>query len=228
MNKENREFEWRRVPGMVADGTRELLKAGLGVVDVLEHQGERLFDALSGDRAALVDDLQTRGSRAIDEMQVEANRVFRDLVERGERLQEEGGKRIGEAVKGLSDRPKEMAEAVEHTVERAVGATLRRLDVPTRHEVERLTHRVERLTEQVERLASRLAGGEGAAETILEVVAVGETWCLRDLATGEILFEAGTKAEAVKTGRDRAHGAAPSELRILKQDGTVQDTSRYA
>lgn len=228
MKEEENGFEWRRVPGMLADGTRVLFKAGLGVMERIEKQGERIVESLSGDRGELVEELQEKGSKAIDDMQAEANRVFRDLVDRGEQLQEEGGRRIGQAVKGLSERPKELAEAVEHTVERAVGATLRRLDVPTRREVERLTQRVARLTEQVERLASRLAGGEEVADTVLEVVPLGDAWCVRNLATGEILVEAETKAEAVRSGRERAHGMAPSELRILKQDGSVQDTAHYA
>ena len=228
MKEQESGFDWRRVPGLVADGTRDLLKAGLGVVEVMEQRGEKLVEKLRGDRSALVEEMQERGSKAIDDMQFEANRVFRELVERGEKLQEEGSRRFGEAVKDMADRPREMVGAAERTVEKAVAATLHRLDVPTRHEVERLTKRVEKLTAQVERLAARLAGEDAAAETILEVVPIGDNWCVRVLETGEILFEADTKAEAVRMGRERAHAVTPSELRILKQDGTVQDTSRYA
>jgi len=228
MKEEEPGFDWRRVPGLVAEGTRDLLKAGLGVVEVMEQRGEQLVGKLRGDRAALVEEMQERGSKAIDDMQFEANRVFRELVERGEKLQEEGSRRFGDAVKGMAERPKEVVDAAERTVGKAVAATMRRLDVPTRHEVERLTKRVEKLTSQVERLAARLAGRDAAEETILEVVPIGDNWCVRVLETGDILFEADTKAEAVKTGRERAHAAAPSELRILKQDGSVQDTARYA
>lgn len=228
MTETNRDFEWRAVPGMVAERTRDLLKAGLGMVDVVEKQGERLVDALGSDRAAMVEDLQARGSRAIDDLQTEANRIFQGLVDRGEKLQKAGERRVEETVRTLSDRPRELLQTIEKTVEKAVGATMHRLDVPTRTEVERLSRRVERLTHEVERLASRMRADAEIGPVVFEVVAVQDAWMVRNVGTGQVVAEAGTKAEAVRVGREQAHAAAPAELRILKQDGTVQDTAHYA
>lgn len=224
--KDKKNFDWRSVPDEVAARTRELWSASLGLAQAVEQKGEEWYGALTGDRAALVERWQAEGTKVVDDLQLQANRVFDDLVKRGETLQEHGRRAVENASRRVAAGPKAVAEEVTHTAEQAVRSVLARMDVPTRSELGRLSDRVERLTREVHRLAVRLAG-EPEGPGVLEVASMDGAWVVRDVRTGEVRFKASTKAEAVREGRERARAESPSELHILKLDGSIQDVSHY-
>lgn len=228
MTEETHRIDWQKLSDDLSKRTHDLWTASLGVVAAVEEQGERIYRAVRKDRGSLVEEMQDRSTKALDGLQTEANRVFDGLVARGEKLQTDSMHFVEGAARDLAAKPKAVAHDLELALEKAVAAVLHRLDVPSRKELERLSDRVERLTSEVTRLAARLAG-EVPAETpaLIEVASDGTVWTVRDMGTGQILDTADTKGEAVRLGRDRAHAMAPSQLRILKLDGSVQDTNHY-
>lgn len=227
MKDEPKPMDWKHLPEDLGRRTRELWSASLGFAAAAEERGEELLRALRGDRSALVDEWQARSTRALDDLQKEANKAFDGLVHRGERLQEDSLRFVEQTAKDLSAGPRAVARDVEKAVDRAVGAALHRLDVPSRKDLERLADRVERLTREVTRLAARMEGVPNEAPHVFEVASEGDGWVVREAGTAAVLDRAGNKGEAVRLARERARASAPSELRILRLDGSVQDVNHY-
>ena len=114
------------------------------------------------DTQKLYDDVMTSahkiwlaGLGALAKAEQEGTKVFHNLVEAGEDFEARGKKRF-KLVKGKVDEAREMAgetfDKLGDTFDDKVAGAVRRLGVPNRSEIQRLTKRVEELTAKVDRL----------------------------------------------------------------------------
>ena len=111
------------------------------------------------------------GLGALATAEEEGGKLFNNLVKKGEGFEERGKKAVREASEKVSGRVEEVRDRAESTIERMgdtfdekVGNTLKRLGVPTREEIQKLTKRVEELTAKVDQLkpARRAAASKKA------------------------------------------------------------------
>jgi len=144
-------------------------------------------------------------------------------VQRGEKLEERGKARWDELKSDVSTRQEKVAEKVETTVYDPMVEALRKLGVPTRAEVHKLSTQVESLAERVGLLIDRL---ERAQVAVYSVSAREEGWGVEKKGTGTVSLHA-TKDEALEAARAVAGENRPAELVVHRKDGTVQDTVVY-
>lgn len=191
-----------KLPKEIADGVttrgREAWLAGLGALAMAEDQGTALYDSLV--------------------------KQGETLVKRGEKMEKRGRTRFEELKKDLGARQDAVVERVETSVYDPMAEALRRLGVPTRAEVHRLTGQVEGLAERVKALVERM---ERAQVTVYSVVARDEGWAVEKKGAGRAVSLHPTKDEALESARALAGENRPSELVVHRKDGTVQDTVVY-
>ncbi|MDB4950590.1 MAG: polyhydroxyalkanoate granule-associated protein PhaF [Gemmatimonadetes bacterium] len=204
----------RNVAGKVVSLPRELAKdvsargrdvwlAGLGALATVEQEGASLFGSLV-----------KQGEK---------------LVERGEGVEKAGMVKIDEIKDDLEARRSEVAAKVETNVYEPLVDALRKLGVPTREEIRGLSGRVEALTSRVETLI-RLVDAEvveSPARAVYTVEAREEGWAVVKAGSERAESRHPNKDEAVEAARTLAGGHKPSQLVILRKDGTVQDTVTY-
>lgn len=137
-----------KLPREIADGVttrgRDVWLAGLGALATVETESASLFQTLV-----------KQGEK---------------LVERGEEMEQRGKVRIDELKTTVDARREEAVEKVESTVVDPMVEALKKLGVPTRGEVQKLSAQVESLTERVNLLLARLEAEPAAEEPIIEVV----------------------------------------------------------
>lgn len=196
-----------------------------------------------------VGDVFAAGIGALERAQKKGAEGFDTLVSRGERVAQDGSDAVRAAIRDVeaaADRVtgrtrstvEGAANAVTAPVERAVEAALAALGVPTRAEVVALREQVDALQA---RLADLRAGGatsssvsstseEARPEAEAAVYRVGphpNGWAVRKGDAERALSVHATKQEAVKAGRERARGQAPSRLVVLRADGTEASATDY-
>jgi poly(hydroxyalkanoate) granule-associated protein len=220
MSKEKETFRLGNLPGELIERGRDLWLAGLGAVATVEKEGSELIETL-----------EKQGDRILSDLQKEANAFFKDLVKRGEQTEKKGRKRLTAVVGEVEERQKEVTGKLESLVSETVEATLGRLDIPTRREVQTLTKKVDALMKQVDALTALMQGrGETEAEkawTVYLVKALDEGWAVLREGEDRPLSVHETKVEAVDAARERAKAQEPSKLVIYRKDGSVQDTNTY-
>lgn len=191
-----------KLPKEIADGVttrgREVWLAGLGALATAEDQGTAFY-------GSLVKQGET-------------------LVRRGEGLEKRGRARWDELKKDVGERQEVVAEKVESTVVDPMVEALRKLGVPTRAEVHKLTAQVEALAERVTGLITRL---ERAQVAVYSVVAREEGWAVEKQGAERAVSVHATKDEALEAARALAGNHRPAELVVHRKDGTVQDTVVY-
>jgi hypothetical protein len=101
---------------------------------------------------------------------------------------------------------------------------LKKLGVPTRAEVGRLSSQVESLAERVNLLITRL---ERAQVAVYSVVAREDGWAVEKQGAERAVSLHATKDEALDAARAVVANHKPSELVIHRKDGSVQDTVVY-
>lgn len=108
------------------DSAHKIWLAGLGALSVAESEGTKLFNRLVKEGEGF----ETRGKKEL--------------------------KKVQDKVEGKVDEAREAAtstwDRLGEELDDRVGAALKRLGVPSRHEIQRLTQRVEELTEKVDGL----------------------------------------------------------------------------
>jgi poly(hydroxyalkanoate) granule-associated protein len=208
-------------PAGLAENAREVWMAGIGALSTVEEMGAGLFQ---------------------------------QLVQKGEHWEEESRKKLtaatkqaGAAVEGarstagsIGQKPLAWTSAVEAQVERlveeSIEGVLHRMNVPTHDEVKDLIERVTTLSAKVDTLSARLklekaeraaAPADAVSTTVLHVVPHDEGWAVEKEGASRASSVHATKAEAVKTGRERAKAGTSGRLVIHRQDGTVQDSFSY-
>jgi poly(hydroxyalkanoate) granule-associated protein len=191
-----------KLPKEIADtlGTRgrEVWLAGLGALATVEEQGTALYDQLV-----------KQGSQ---------------LVERGESMEQRGMAKLDELKGDVNARREAVAGRVETTVVDPMVDALRKLGVPTRAEVSKLSSQVESLAERVNLLITRL---ERAQVAVYSVVARGDGWAVEKEGAERTVSLHPTKDEALEAARAVAANHKPSELVVHRKDGSVQDTVVY-
>lgn len=137
-----------KLPREIADGVttrgRDVWLAGLGALATVETEGASLFQTLV-----------KQGEK---------------LVERGEEMEQRGKARVEELKTTVEARREEAVEKVESTVVDPMVEALKKLGVPTRGEVQKLSAQVESLTERVNLLLAKLEAEPAAEEPMIEVV----------------------------------------------------------
>lgn len=134
----------REIAGGVATRGRDVWLAGLGALATVETEGAALFQGLV--------------------------RQGETLVARGEEMEKRGKARFDELKAEASEKREEVTEKVETTVVDPVVDALKKLGVPTRGEVQKLSAQVESLTERVNLLLAKLEVEAPAEEPVIEVV----------------------------------------------------------
>jgi poly(hydroxyalkanoate) granule-associated protein len=99
------------------------------------------------------------GLGALSMAEEEGGKLFKSLVERGETLESRGKKQVKKVQEKLGDRVDQARDKAgstwsrfEELVDEKVAATLQKVGVPARDEIQRLTERVEQLTRKVDQL----------------------------------------------------------------------------
>jgi poly(hydroxyalkanoate) granule-associated protein len=191
-----------KLPKEIADGMttrgRDVWLAGLGALATAEEQGVSFYQGLV--------------------------KQGETLVARGEKLEARGKARLDDLKDEVETRREAVADRVETTVVDPMVDALRRLGVPTRAEVQKLSTQVESLTERVNLLIAKL---DRAQVAIYSVVAREEGWAVEKQGQERAVSLHPTKDEALEAARAAASEHRPSELVVHRKDGTVQDTLVY-
>ena len=99
------------------------------------------------------------GLGALATAEEEGEKLFKTLVERGEAFESRGKKQVKSVKEKLGDRVDQARDKAgmtwtkfEEMVDDKVAATLQKIGVPARDEIQRLTKRVEELTKKVDQI----------------------------------------------------------------------------
>lgn len=191
-----------KLPKEIADGVttrgRDVWLAGLGALATAEQEGTALYDRLV--------------------------KQGETLVRRGEKMEKRGLERFEALKDEVETRREEAMEKVETTVYDPMVDALRKLGVPTRAEVNKLSAQVESLTERVNLLIARL---ERAQVSVYSVTAREDGWAVEKQGAERAVSVHPTKDEALERARALAAEHKPSELVVHRKDGSVQDTFVY-
>jgi poly(hydroxyalkanoate) granule-associated protein len=193
----------REIAKDVSTRGRDVWLAGLGALATVEQEGTSLFGTLV-----------KQGEK---------------LVERGEKVEKRGKEKVEELRGDLETRRGEVVQKVETNVYEPVMEALKRFGVPTREEVRELTGKVDALTRRVETLIGMVDAEVVAApaRAMFTVEAREEGWAVVKAGSEGAETRHPNKDEAVEHARGLAAAARPSQLVILRKDGTVQDTVTY-
>ena len=188
----------REIAGTVTTRGRDVWLAGLGALATVEEQGTALYDSLV-----------KQGSQ---------------LVERGETVEAKGKTRLDELKTDVQARGGAVVEKVETTVTDPMVDALRKLGVPTRGEVQKLSTQVESLTERVNLLIAKLERSHG---TTYSVTFRNGKWAIEKSGVSKPVSTHATEAEALEAARLLAADNRPCEVVIHREDGSVQNTVVY-
>ncbi|HET7231319.1 MAG TPA: phasin family protein [Longimicrobium sp.] len=188
----------KEIAGTVTTRGREVWLAGLGALATAEEQGTALYDTLVKQGA--------------------------QLVERGETVEQKGKTRLDELKTDVQARGGAVVEKVETTVTDPMAEALRKLGVPTRGEVQKLSGQVESLTERVNLLIAKLERSHG---TTFSVTFRNNRWAVEKSGVSKPVSTHATEAEALEAARLLAAENRPSELVLHREDGSVQNTTVY-
>lgn len=191
---------------------------------------------LAKDAADRGRDVWLAGLGALATAEEEGTTLFQTLVRRGEKMEARGKERIESVRTDLTTRQRELSDRVTGSVDDVVETTveplitaLKRFGVPTRTEVQELSANVDALAKRVNALIQKLEKQPAAAPVppVYTVSSVAEGWVVEQDGLGAPLSVHPTKDEAVERARVLANDHAPSQLVVLRKDGTVQDTYSY-
>lgn len=125
----------------VTGAAREFFFAGLGVVALLQEEAEKTIDRLihEGERVERGRP-KTLTAQAVQEAEGEAAEVRAEV------------EKAGQKVRAASEKAEAFGAAFEKQLADSIAATLRRMNVPTREDVESLKRSVDRLNRKTESL----------------------------------------------------------------------------
>lgn len=203
---EQEEFALENLPEEVTNRARKIWLAGLGALQRLEQDGDKVFETLV-ERGKQYE--HKRGDRI-----EEATDALRDRQEAFTR--------------DVTQRLDDAAKSVERAVSETLSNTLGQIGVPSRDEVRNLSRRVSELSEKLEALSEMLEAQQTAVEArVLHVVPNDEGWIVTMEGEDAPVSAHGTKKEAVSAARETAKDHAPSQLVVHKQDRSVQESFSY-
>ena len=204
--KEQEGSSLKNLPDEVAGRAREIWLAGLGALERLEDEGDKVFETLV-----------QRGKRYEEARRDEIEDATESLREQQEAFTEDVTQRLDEATK-----------SVEEAVSDTLSGALDQIGVPMRDEVRDLSRRVGQLSEKLEALSDMLDAQQTAGEPrVFHVAPNNEGWIVTVEGEDEPASEHGTKKEAVSAARSTAKEQTPSQLVVHKQDRSVQESFSY-
>ena len=199
-------FALKNLPEEVTGRAREIWLAGLGALQRLEKEGDKVFESLV-----------ERGKQYEDKRRDQIEGATESLRDRQKELTHDVTKRLDDATK-----------SVEKAVSDTLSGTLGQIGVPTRDEVRDLSHRVGQLSEKLEALSEMLEAQQTAVEPrVFHVVPNDEGWVVTVEGEDTPVSTHDTKKEAVRTARETAKSKKPSQLVVHKKDRSVQESFSY-
>ncbi|MEM1042066.1 MAG: phasin family protein [Bacteroidota bacterium] len=222
-------------PAGVADTAREVWMAGIGALSTVEEMGAEMFQSLV-----------QKGEYWEQESRKKLTAASKTASDAAQ------GAKV--AAGSLSKKPIEWTSAAETQIQRVVEdsieGVLHRLNVPTHDEVQDLIGRVAALSGKVDALTQQRAAAEpkqpsaskadkktspesasskrsAPSVPVYHVAPHDEGWAVEKEGSSRATSVHGTKAEAVKAGRERAKSGQTGRLVLHRQDGTIQDTFSY-
>lgn len=191
-----------KLPKEIAEGVttrgRDAWLAGLGALATAEERGSAFYGQLV--------------------------KQGEELVKRGETVEVRGRAPWEELKDDVGARQDAVVEKVESTVVDPMADALRKLGVPTRGEVQKLSTQVESLTERVNLLIAKLERRHG---TVFSVVFRAGEWAVEQSGVSEPLSVHAAEADALEAARLLASESRPCELVVHREDGGVQNTVVY-
>jgi len=191
-----------KLPKEIAEGVttrgRDVWLAGLGALAAAEDRGTAFYGQLV--------------------------KQGEELVKRGETVETRGKARWEELKEDVGARQDAVVEKVESTVVDPMAEALRKLGVPTRGEVQKLSTQVESLTERVNLLIAKLERRHG---TVYSVVFRAGEWAVEQSGVSAPLSVHAAEADALEAARLLAADNRPCELVVHRADGGVQNTVVY-
>ena len=196
----------KALPDEVTGRAREIWLAGLGALQRLEDEGDKVFETLV-----------ERGKRYEDTRRDQIEDATEHLRDRQQALTQNVAQRLDTATR-----------SVEKAVSDTLSGTLEQIGVPTRTEVRDLSRRVGELSEKLEALSEMLEAQPPAVEArVFHVVPSDEGWMVTVEGEPDPVSTHGTKKDAVSAARETAKAQAPSTLVLHKQDRSVQESFSY-
>ncbi len=199
-------FALESLPEEVTGRAREIWLAGLGALERLEEEGDKVFETLV-----------ERGKQYENTRRDQIEEATQNLREQQEEFTEDVTQRLDEATK-----------SVEQAVSDTLSGTLGQIGMPTREEVRGLSRRVGELSKKLDALSEMLEAQQTAVEArVFHVAPNDEGWIVTVEGEEDPVSEHGTKKEAVSKARTTAKAQAPSQLVVHKQDRSVQESFSY-
>lgn len=203
---EHEGFSLKSLPDEVTGHAREVWLAGLGALQRLEQEGDKVFETLV-----------ERGKQYEEKRRDQIEEATETLRDRQESFTQDVTERLDNATK-----------SVEKAVSDTLSGTLGRFGVPTRDEVRGLSRRVGELSRKLEALSEMLDAQRTAVqERVLHVVPGSDGWIVTLEGEDDPVSAHDTKKEAVSTARKTAKEHTPSQLVVHKQDRSVQESFSY-
>jgi poly(hydroxyalkanoate) granule-associated protein len=199
-------FALQDLPDEVTGQAREIWLAGLGALQRLEDEGDKVFETLV-----------ERGKQYEDKRRDQIEDATENLRDRQQEFAEDVTERLDDATK-----------SVEQAVSEALSSTLGQIGVPTRDEVRGLSRRVGQLSKKLDALSEMLEAQQTAVEPrVFHVAPNDDGWKITVEGEDEPVASHDTKKEAVSAARETAKEHAPSQLVVHKQDRSVQESFSY-
>ena len=199
---DRKDFALKNLPDEVTGQAREIWLAGLGALERLEQEGDKVFETLV-----------ERGKQYEDKR--------RDQIE-------DATDTLRDQQQKFTERLDDATESVEKVVSDTLRSTLGQIGVPTRDEVRGLSRRVGKLSKKLDALSEMLEAQRTAVQArVFHVAPNDDGWIITVEGEDEPVSEYGTKKEAVSAARTAAKEQAPSQLVVHKQDRSVQESFSY-
>jgi len=199
-------FALKTLPDDVTGRAREIWLAGLGALQRLEDEGDKVFETLV-----------ERGKQYEDKRRDQIEDATETLRYRQQEFAEDVTERLDDATK-----------SVEQAVSEALSSTLGQIGVPTRDEVRGLSRRVGQLSKKLDALSEMLEAQQTAVEPrVFHVAPNDDGWKITVEGEDAPIASHDTKKEALSAARTAAKEQAPSQLVVHKQDRSVQESFSY-
>ena len=199
-------FSLKTLPDEVSGRAREIWLAGLGALERLEQEGDKVFETLV-----------ERGRHYEDTRRDQIEEATETLRDQQATLTEDVTQRLDDAT-----------QSVEEAVSDTLSGTLGQLGVASRSEVRDLSRRVGELSKKLDALSEMLTAQQTAVEArVFHVAPNDDGWHITVEGTDAPVGTYDTKKEAVSVARTTAKEQAPSELVVHKQDRSVQESFSY-
>ncbi len=199
-------FSLTTLPDEVSGRAREIWLAGLGALERLEQEGDKVFETLV-----------ERGRNYEDARRDQIEKATETVREQQETLTEDVTRRLDDAT-----------QSVEQAVSDTLSGTLGQLGLASRSEVRNLSRRVGELSKKLDALSEMLTAQQTAVEPrVFHVAPSDDGWSITVEGEEAPVGTHDTKKAAVSTARTTAKEQAPSQLVVHKQDRSVQESFSY-